>query len=76
MAAAAPDITVRAFPEAPEQNFHYIFLGRTGSHGLPWLKGRLGHWMSGKGKEVFTTDLDQLDLLAGHIATQDKIGFY
>lgn len=43
MAAAALDITIRAFPEAPKQNFHYIFLGRTGSHGLPWLQGRLGH---------------------------------
>lgn len=75
MAAAAPNITIAAFPEAPKQNLHYVFLGRTGSHGFPWLQGRLGHGMYGKGKEIFTTDLDQSDLLARHMATQDKTAF-
>lgn len=76
MAAAAPDITIPVFSEAPKQNLQYILLGRTGSHGLPWLQGRLGDWMSGKGKQIVTTDIDQSDLLAGHTATQDKTEFY
>lgn len=76
MAAAAPNIIIPAFPEVPKQNLHYVFLGRTGSHGFPRLQGRLGYGMYGKRKEIFTTDLDhQSDLLARHMATQDKTAF-
>ena len=32
MTATAPNITIPAFPEAPKQNVHYVFLGRTASH--------------------------------------------
>lgn len=76
MAAAAPDTITPAFPEAPKQSLHYILLGGTGSCGLPWCQGSLGNWMCGHGKPIVTTDLDLSVLLAGHIATQDKTGFY
>lgn len=74
MAATAPNITIPGlFPDDPSR----IYIMGFRQNWVTWFpaQGRLGHGMYGKRKEIFTTDLDQSDLLARHMATKIKLHF-